>query len=117
MRLPISNLNDERLHTVVILERNAASENHCIVGLKSKSAWPELGSLDRGRMDSELLSGGIICRCSFEACNIRSMTKLRLGVASNNVQVVRLRDEVSLLLIRGKIVQRVSEHALVKGER
>ena len=46
--LPISNLNDERLHTVVILERNAASKNHCIVGLKSESAWPELGSLDRG---------------------------------------------------------------------
>ena len=68
-------------------------------------------------MDRELLSGGVICRCGFEACNIRSVTKLGLGVAANNVQVVRLWDEVSLLLIRGKIIQRVSEHALVEGER
>ena len=44
------------------------------------------------------------------------MAKLSLGVASNDVQVINLRQKVGLLLICCEINERVCEHRLVKKQ-
>ena len=116
MRLTIANLNNEGLDSVVVFEGDATREYDSVVRLQAESARPELGSFDSGRMDRELLSRWIVCGCSLQASYIRAMAKLSLSVASNYVQVVSLWQEVSLLLIRCKVNERVSEHRLMEGQ-
>ena len=73
VRLTIPDLNDEWLHTVVLFERDAASEDHSMIRLEAESSRPKLGGLDCRAVDRELLCLWIVRGRRFQAGDIRAM--------------------------------------------
>ena len=82
--------------------------------MAAKRPRPELSSLDRRRVDCESLSLDIVVSRRLQACNIRTMTQLGLGVASYYIQGVDSRQVMSLLLISAECRQRVRKHGLME---
>ena len=85
-----------------------------MVRVNTESTRPELGCFNRRRVKSECLRLLAVMGRGLEASDIRAMTKLGLGVASNDVQVVNQGEEVSSLFICTKCLERISEHGMVK---
>ena len=46
MCLPVSDLENERLHAIVVFKRDAAAEHHTVVGLQAEGSGPEFSRLD-----------------------------------------------------------------------
>lgn len=117
MRVQVPDLDYKWLDTVVIFERDASCKDDGIVSLAAESAGPELGSLDRRRVDRERLALHIVVGCRLQASHIRAMTQLGLGVATYDVKGVDSRQVMRLLLISAKCRQRIREHGLMECQR
>ena len=85
MSLTIPDLDDEWLHTIVLFECDAASEDHSIIRLDAESSRPKLGGLYCGTVDRELLCLWVVRSRCFHAGDIRAMAKLGLRVAPDDV--------------------------------
>jgi len=80
--VPVSELDNERVHTVVLTTDYEPGHSDCVGGVAAHFAGPVLGRGESGGVNHELIRLLIEGRCSLEAGNIRSVAKLSLSIGT-----------------------------------
>ena len=102
MGVHVPDLDDEWLDTIVILLCNAPGEDNSVCGVEAEGAWPEFTRLKSWGVDHELIGLLVERGSGLQTRHVRAVTKLGLGVASNDVPVVGLLQVLLLLFFAAK---------------
>lgn len=111
----LSYLHNERRNPVVMVFDDQSGHHKRVVGVPSHLTWPPLGRSYGRRVNYKLLSGFIVGGCCFQLSNVRTMTKLCLAVATNQIQVQGLLQPFLFLLICRKLSNALHEHCLMES--
>jgi len=82
MSLEITQLDNERLHSMALSINHQLCKHHCNVCLKTAIAWPVFSRRDGGTVKNELVAGFVEGGGGLEALHIGPMAKLCLRVRS-----------------------------------
>ena len=93
--------NQKEVLSVVLPLHDEFGHHEAVVGDEGELAWPELGSLQRGGVNDDLISFAVKGGCGFQILNIRPMSQFSLSIGSQHPELVRFLHPLLALLLRG----------------
>ena len=117
MRLHVPNRHNKRLNAVVFTVCDATGVEKGRVSLPSEVSRPELGRLERRRMNHELICIFVKRGRGLETSYIRAMPKLCLSVCAHHLPMVTQRKHVADLLLAAELCDALCEHHHVVRHR
>ena len=117
MSLHVPNWHNKRLNAVVFPVCDAASVQKGCVGLPSEVARPELGRLERRRMNHELICIFVERGRGLETGYIRAMPKLCLSVGAHHLPMVAQGKHLADLFLAAELCYTLREHHHVVRHR
>ena len=90
--------HDEGLRPVILPFHDEPCNHKGVIPHFAELSRPELGSLQGGCMDDELVNANVEGGCGLNSLNVRAMAQLSLGVAPNHLEALGLRHPILGLL-------------------
>jgi hypothetical protein len=80
-----SDLDNEGSNTVIVVVNEKSCHYEGVRAVPAHVSWPELGGSNRWRVNHELVSFGVKSSCGLQLSHVRSVSQLRLCVASEDI--------------------------------
>lgn len=106
----------EGMRTIVLSVRNQASHDNGVVGSLTESSNPPLASSEVWGVELKLVGLGDVGGGGLDALDVRSVSDLSLGIASNDLVAKGTLEEELVLLLSSLGDQGRHEHAAVETE-